>query len=180
MHERRFQGEIERLRAPQRVSLLEVDRVVGLCLDGNQANNVLDIGTGSGIFAEAFSSRGLSVTGIDPNPEMLKAAKEFVPTGTFLHGTIEEIPFKDHSFDIVFLGHVLHESDNMIKALSEAKRVAKQKVCILEWPYKQEESGPPVEHRLKTDEILTAAKQVGFSMAETFQMQYMVFFKFTI
>ena len=122
----------------------------------------------------------MNVTGIDPNSEMLKAAKEFVPIGRFLHGTVEEIPSKENSFDIVFLGHVLHESDNIVKALSESKRVAKQKVCILEWPYMEEESGPPLEHRLKTEEILAAAKQVGFSSVETIQLQHMVLFQLTI
>jgi len=105
MHERRFNGEVERLRAPQRLALLEVDRVVDLCLKSIKAKNVLDVGTGSGIFAEAFSKRGMNVTGIDPNPEMLKAAKEFAPVGTFLQGTVEEIPLDDKSFDIIFLGH---------------------------------------------------------------------------
>ena len=180
MHERRFHGEVERLRAPQRFALLEVERVVDLCLEGIQAMTVLDVGTGSGIFAEAFSKRGIELTGIDPNPEMLKAAKEFVPTGTFLQGTVEGIPSKDKSFDLVFLGHVLHETDNLISALSESKRVTKKKVCTLEWPYKQEESGPPLEHRLKVEDVLAAAKQVGFSSMETIQLQHMVFFRFTI
>jgi ubiquinone/menaquinone biosynthesis C-methylase UbiE len=180
MHERRYNREIERLRAPQRLALLEVERVVDLCLEGIQTMTVLDVGTGSGIFAEAFSKRGIEITGIDPNPEMLKAAQEFVPTGTFLRGTVEEIPSKDKSFDLVFLGHVLHESDDLIKALSESKRVAKRQIAILEWPYKQEESGPPLEHRLTTEEILIVAKQVGFSSVETIQLQHMVFFRFTV
>lgn len=180
MHERRFNGEVERLRAPQRVALLEVDRVVDLCLEGIHVNNVLDVGSGSGIFAEAFSNRGINVTGIDPNPEMLKAAKEFVPSGTFLHGTVEQIPSEDISFDLVFLGHVLHESDDIIKALSESKRVAKQKVCVVEWPYKQEESGPPLEHRLKIEEIIVAAKEVGFSSVDTVHLRHMVLFRFIV
>jgi ubiquinone/menaquinone biosynthesis C-methylase UbiE len=180
MHERRYTGEIERLRAPHRVTLLEVDHVVDLCLEGIQAVDVLDVGTGSGIFAEAFSKRGVYVTGIDPNPEMLKAAKGFAPTGTFLHGTVENIPLIEKTFDIVFLGHVLHESDNMIKALSESKRVAKKKVCILEWPYKEEESGPPLEHRLKTEDIVTTAAKVGFTQTTTIQLHHMVLFQFTV
>lgn len=180
MHERRYNREIERLRAPQRLALLEVERVVDLCLEGIQTMTVLDVGTGSGIFAEAFSKRGIEITGIDPNPEMLKAAQEFVPTGTFLRGTVEEIPSKDKSFDLVFLGHVLHESDDLIKALSESKRVAKRQIAILEWPYKQEESGPPLEHRLTTEEILIVAKQVGFSSVETIQLEHMVLLRLTI
>ena len=180
MHERRFHGEVERLRAPQRLALLEVDRVVGLCLEDTQIMNVLDVGTGSGIFAEAFLKKGLDIAGIDPNPDMLKVVNEFIPDGTFLPGTIENIPFHNKSFDLVFLGHVLHESDDILKALSESKRVSKQKVCILEWPYMEEESGPALEHRLKTEEILSVAKQIGFSSVETIQLQHMVFFRFTI
>ena len=180
MHERRFTGDVERLRAPERIARLEIDRVVNLCLEGVRADNALDVGTGSGLFAEALSHRVKSVAGIDPNPEMLKAAKTFVPSGTFLEGTVEEIPLEDNSFDIVFMGLVLHESDDIIKALSESQRVAKQKVCILEWPYKEEENGPPLEHRLKSKEILDAAQQVGFSSSETIQLQHMVFFRFTV
>jgi len=180
MHERRFKGEVERLRAPERLALLEVNRVVDLCIEGIRVESVLDVGTGSGIFAEAFSNRVKNVAGIDPNPEALKAAKTFVPAGTFLHGTVEDILLQDSSFDLVFLGHVLHESDDMIKALSESQRVAKQRVCILEWPYKQEESGPPLEHRLNTKVILDAAKQVGFSSLETIQLQHMVLFRLAV
>jgi ubiquinone/menaquinone biosynthesis C-methylase UbiE len=180
MHERRFTGEVERLRAPERIARLEIDRVVNLCLEGVRTDNVLDVGTGSGVFAEAFSQRVKSVAGIDPNPEMLEAAKKFVPSGTFLHGTVEDIPLEDNSFDVVFMGHVLHESDDITKALAEAQRIAKQKVCILEWPYKQEEAGPPLEHRLKLDEILSAAKHVGFSSPEITQLHHMVLFRFTI
>ncbi|MGB8295600.1 MAG: class I SAM-dependent methyltransferase, partial [Polyangia bacterium] len=143
-------------------------------------DSVLDVGTGSGIFAEAFSSRVKNVAGIDPNPEMLKTAKAFVPAGTFHNGTVEDIPSEDNSFDLVFLGHVLHESDDIIKALSESRRVAKQRVCVLEWPYRQEESGPPLEHRLSTKEVLDAAQQVGFSSLETIQLQHMVLFRFIV
>ncbi|MGA9406927.1 MAG: class I SAM-dependent methyltransferase [Bacteroidota bacterium] len=179
LHERRFKGDVERLRSSQRVALLEVERVVDLCLEGNRVDNVLDVGTGSGIFAEAFSHRVKSVTGIDPNPEMLKAAKTFVPGGTFLSGTVENIPLEDKSFDIVFMGHVLHESDDIVKALSEAKRVAKKRICILEWPYKEEENGPPLEHRLETREIFDAAKRVGLASLETIQLQHMVLHRLT-
>jgi ubiquinone/menaquinone biosynthesis C-methylase UbiE len=80
----------------------------------------------------------------------------------------------------VFLGHVLHESDNIDKALSETIRVAKQRVCILEWPYKQEESGPPLEHRLQIEEVVTAATQAGFSQVESIPLQHMVLFRLSV
>ena len=180
MYERRYAADVERLRSPQRLELIEVDRVVDLAIEGIQVDTVLDIGTGSGIFAETFAKRGFFITGIDPNPEMLKAAQQFVPNGTFQEGIVEKILLKDKTFDLVFLGHILHESDNIMSALSESKRCAKKRVAVLEWPYKQDESGPPIEHRLKTEDILAAASIVGFSKMETIQLNHMVLVRLTI
>jgi ubiquinone/menaquinone biosynthesis C-methylase UbiE len=159
---------------------MEVERVTDLATEGIELASVLDVGTGSGIFAEAFAKKGCSITGIDPNPVMLKIAQEVVPNGTFQEGIVEKIPLKDKTFDLVFLGHVLHESDNILSALSESKRCAIKRVVVLEWPYKQEEGGPPLEHRLKTEDIVAAARTVGFSQIETIQLNHMILFRFTL
>ena len=84
MHEKRFEGAPERLRSPERVERLEVEKVTGLCLEGGQFNSVLDVGTGSGLFAESFFILGLAVSGLDTNPEMLSAARQFVPRQSFV------------------------------------------------------------------------------------------------
>ncbi len=162
MHERRFQGDIARLRSPERVDLLEVDRVVDLCLEGAPMGRALDVGTGTGLFAEAFSRRGMQVAGVDVNPAMLAAARMFVPTGDFREGRAEALPFPDASFDLVFLGVVLHDADDALKALQEALRATRQRVCILEWPYRDQSFGPPLEHRLNPEELEHLFKQAGF------------------
>ena len=71
MHEKIYEGGVERLRAPERVARLEVERVVSICLEGVELKSVLDVGVGSGLFAEEFSKRGLEVAGVDVNPEMI-------------------------------------------------------------------------------------------------------------
>jgi 2-polyprenyl-3-methyl-5-hydroxy-6-metoxy-1,4-benzoquinol methylase len=112
MHERRFNREIERLRDPERVARMEVERVVSCALEGlNAARTVLDVGTGSGLFAEQFVKSGLTVTGLDANAEMLRVAKQYVPLGTFKEGAAEQLPFPEGSFDLVFMGLLLHEAD---------------------------------------------------------------------
>jgi ubiquinone/menaquinone biosynthesis C-methylase UbiE len=162
MHEKRFEWDIARLRSPERVERLEVGRVIDLCLDKGQVENVLDIGTGTGLFAEAFVERSLKVSGVDVNPEMLAMARHFMPDGDFHVGTVEKLPFPDDSFDLVFLGLVLHESDDLPKTLKEALRVARQKVCILEWPYRDQSFGPPLIHRLNPSDLTDLFKQAGF------------------
>jgi methylase of polypeptide subunit release factors len=47
---------------------MEVPRVVDLCLVAPACASVLDVCTGTGIWAEAFASRGLTAAGIEPNP----------------------------------------------------------------------------------------------------------------
>ncbi len=162
MHEKRFEGDLARLRSPERVERLEVGRVIDLCLDKGQVENVLDVGTGTGLFAGAFAQRSLKVSGVDVNPEMLAVARQFVPEGDFHAGTVEKLPFPDDSFDLVFLGLVLHESDDPLKALKEVLRVARQKVCILEWPYRDQSFGPPLIHRLNPGDLDGLFREAGF------------------
>jgi len=162
IHGKRFEGDIERLRLPERVARLEVERVVDLCLENHQIISVLDVGTGTGLFAEAFSRRGMEVAGVDVNPEMLAAARRFVPKGDFREGTTEALPYSDRSFDIVFMGLVLHESDDPLKALKEALRITGQRVGILEWPYRDQPFGPPLRDRLKAEDLEDFFRKAGF------------------
>jgi ubiquinone/menaquinone biosynthesis C-methylase UbiE len=162
MHEKRFEGAIDRLRSPERVEKLEVGRVVELCVENGMVNSVLDVGTGTGLFAEAFAGHSLAVAGVDVNPEMLASASHFVPKGEFREGTAESLPYPDHSFDLVFLGLVLHESDETLKALKEAFRVARVEVAILEWPYRDESFGPPIAHRLSPENLTDLFQKAGF------------------
>ena len=163
MHERRFNREIERLRDPERIARLEVARVAQLALQNLAGvKTALDIGTGTGLFAEAFAAAGLQVTGLDVNPAMLPAAWQYVPAGTFEEGTAEALPFPDASFDLVFMGLLLHETDDALAALREAQRVAVMRLAVLEWPDEEQSFGPPREHRLSYEKITALAKGVGF------------------
>ena len=123
MNEDKIFRDIERLRDPQRLALLETERVVSLCLQGPKLEKVLDIGTGSGVFAEVFSHSGLNVTGIDLQEPMLEAARRFVPKAHFQMADSKALPFGDDSFDLCFLGLVLHEAGRPLLTLQEARRV---------------------------------------------------------
>lgn len=162
MHEKRFEGDISRLRSPERMERLEVERVVGLCLENGKAKNMLDVGTGTALFAEAFAKHGLQIAGVDANPDMLQTALKFVPDGDFRQGTAEALPWPDSSFDLVFLGVVLHESDDVLQTLKEGRRVAREQICILEWPYRDGIIGPPLAHRLNPEDLGGLFQKAGY------------------
>jgi ubiquinone/menaquinone biosynthesis C-methylase UbiE len=179
VHERRFHGAADRLRAPERVARLDVSHVVALSLAGLTAANMLDVGTGTGIFAEAFAAAGLAVTGIDANPELLAVARGFAPTAQFREAAAEQIPFPDSSFDLVFLGLVLHEADGPLAALREARRVARLRVAILEWPYRDDQHGPPLPHRLSPTAVADLAARAGLVQVEAIPLEYTDYYRLT-
>lgn len=175
-----FQLGVEKLRSSKRLERLQVERVVELCLEGISAKSVLDVGTGSGVFAEAFMPLVDEVTGIDTNPEMVEVAREYVPTAKFQVGAAESIPSPDDEYDVVFLGHVLHESDAPLAVLLEARRCARQRVVILEWPYRDEKMGPSIEERMKPDEVSDLAQQAGYQNIEAISLAHMILYRFGI
>jgi ubiquinone/menaquinone biosynthesis C-methylase UbiE len=177
--DRRFHGAAERLRSPSRLALLEVPRVVGLCLEGIEARSVLDVGTGTGVFAEAFAAAGFAATGVDLNPTLLAVARDLVPQATFMESGAEALPCDDGAHDLVFLGHLLHEVDDPLAVLREARRVARLRVAVLEWPYRDEAQGPPLAHRMMPEAIEALAREAGFSGVDTPPLASMSLFVLT-
>jgi SAM-dependent methyltransferase len=184
MHEPHIHGhrfdKVERLRAPERLERLEVARVVDLVLDSIHAQTGMDVGTGSGIFAEEFARRGLAVTGIDANAGMLHSARHYVPEGNFLQAVAEDLPCADNVFDVVFLGLVLHETDDLLKTLEEAHRVARVCVAVLEWPYRAEEFGPGLEERLRREDMELLSGQAGMGPIEVFPLKKLVLYRWRV
>lgn len=176
MNDRIYKNGTAKLRSVERLKRLEVDKVLSLCLEERNIKTLLDIGTGSGLFAEAFSKLGVYVTGIDINKEMIEAAKLYIPEGQFLISPAEEIPFTEELFDAAFFGLVFHEVSDYKKALSESFRVSKHYTFILEWQYKRENFGPPIEHRLKPEFIENTAVSIGYKNLYVFFLSSLVLY----
>jgi SAM-dependent methyltransferase len=93
--------------------------------------SVLDIGCGVGSILKPLLDRDLSVTGIDPSPYMLDIVyNRFDNKVDLYRGYAEELPFDDNSFNHACFFTSLEFVDNPKKALSEAFRVAKDRVFL--------------------------------------------------
>jgi SAM-dependent methyltransferase len=67
---------------------------------------VLDVGCGTGSVLGWLNEQGVpaaNLFGIDLLPERLKVARETYPAITFVEGNAEELPFPDHSFDLILV-----------------------------------------------------------------------------
>lgn len=97
---------------------------------------VLEVGCGRGYLAKRLAKKN-KVTACDiVIPEKLKSANDSVK---YLEADIEALPFKDKSFDYVVTTHTLEHVQNLPKAVSELRRVAKKGLVIVvpkQRPYK--------------------------------------------
>ena len=91
-------------------------------------SSVLDLGCGPGIESEKISRQGMKVFGLDISEELLKIAREKVPSGTFLQkNMLEGLPYPDGFFDGIFAkASLLHvPKDKIDDVIGEMKRAVK-------------------------------------------------------
>jgi SAM-dependent methyltransferase len=86
------------------------------------ASDVLDLGAGTGKLTVRLAERGLTVTAVDPIPEMLEVLSNSLPSVPALLGTAEDIPLPDNSVDAVLVAQAWHWFDPD-RASAEVARV---------------------------------------------------------
>lgn len=113
----------------QRVGKALLERLQGIRC---QPQTILDLGCGTGYFA-AFLKKlypAAKIIGLDKSSGMLTQAqiKEKKYRLTDIHwgcGCVENLPFNDHSFELVYSNLMLHWSNDFNKSLNEIRRVLK-------------------------------------------------------
>jgi len=90
---------------------------------------VLDIGCGGGFLAEEFAALGCQVTGIDPSPASIAAARAHAAERglriDYRAGAGEELPVPDAAFDVACCCDVLEHVPDVDRVISETTRVLK-------------------------------------------------------
>lgn len=88
---------------------------------------ILDVGSGNGAFAMAWSKRR-KVVALDYSRSLIEAN----PMTMRVEGSVFALPFADRTFDLVFTGATLHHVGDVIAALRELRRVSRSVVVALE------------------------------------------------
>lgn len=101
---------------------------------------VLDVGTGTGVVAITAAAAGAQARGIDLTPPLLEVARENARIAgldvEFLEGDAEQLPYADASFDVVLsqFGHMFAPRPE--RAVAEMRRVLKPsgRIAFATWP----------------------------------------------
>jgi ubiquinone/menaquinone biosynthesis C-methylase UbiE len=146
---------------------------------------VLDVGCGTGTLAMEVArrvGRAGRVAGVDPGTQQiarasLKAARRNVPI-EFQIGVIEQLPFPDQTFDVVFSTLMMHHLPASLKrqGLAEIARVLKPggRLVIADFKRKQERQGKAARFHAggsSIQDLAALVKDAGFSVEETEEMR---------
>jgi SAM-dependent methyltransferase len=85
----------------------------------------LDLGCGAGGASISAKARGAVVSGLDASDNLLAIARERVPEGRFEAGELEELPYADGEFDVVFAANAIQYAEDQTQAVREAMRVTR-------------------------------------------------------
>jgi ubiquinone/menaquinone biosynthesis C-methylase UbiE len=145
----------------------------------------LDVGCGTGTLAIAAQSRvGATghVGGIDPGAQQIsraraKAARRHAPI-EFQLGVIEQLPFPDQTFDVVFSTLMMHHLPAPLKrqGLAEIARALRpgSRLVISDFTRKQERQGRAARFHAGgsgLQELVALVQEAGFSGVETQEMR---------
>src|SRR5262249_41625167 len=87
---------------------------------GAAHRRVLDLGAGTGRIGKAFVEAGDFYVGIDSSLGMLREFIAQSPMASLLQANGQDLPFPDHTFDLVLLMQVLSGAASWSKLLCEA------------------------------------------------------------
>lgn len=109
-------------------------------LSPKNSDKILDVGCGTGFLLYHLLERypDIQLSGVDPVKAMLDVARKRLPVRVDIReGWAGQLPFADHSFNVVLSNSVFHYIRDIQTALREVRRVLRPggQLVITDWCY---------------------------------------------
>ncbi len=102
------------------------------------AIELLDVGTGIGVFPYEMSKKGYNVSCVDPDPAAINHIKKNIAIKKAWVGTIKDVP-KNILFDLITCNKVVEHIDNPIETIKKIQsHLKKNGIIYIEVPFGEE------------------------------------------
>lgn len=105
------------------------ERIANLesCIVGKK---ILDAGCGGGAYVDLLARKGLEVTGVDNQADLVSFARQHNQHGCYIQADLTSLPFPNCYFDFTYCFDVLEHIDDIL-AIKELARVTKERLLIV-------------------------------------------------
>lgn len=100
-------------------------------------DQVLEVGSGSGLLSARLADAGARVTAVEPDPDMLRVSADVVPpTVRRVRGGLPQLPVRASAFDLVLSNFVVNHVSDPRAAVRELARATRPggRVLLTIWP----------------------------------------------
>jgi len=111
--------------ARRRPAYLNELRYMRTAKPGFPAGRVLDVGCGPGVFSEFLAGEGGDIWGVDFDRALVAASQRRLPGSRFLVGRVEQLPYRDCTFDACVADSILEHVIDWQGTLREVTRVVR-------------------------------------------------------
>lgn len=114
-------GLVNSLYKKVRSRTLKQKRKLVESITGKKTGRILDVGSGTGAFVSEMKTGGWEVTGLEPDSDAIKIAKELY--GIELQGTNKLFDLPSESYDAITLWHVLEHVHQLQEYIAQLKKI---------------------------------------------------------
>ncbi|UOE94789.1 class I SAM-dependent methyltransferase [Alkalihalobacillus sp. LMS39] len=169
-HGKHNKGKVSYLESPERRKQFSPEQLLQI-VTFKETDTVLDFGAGTGYFSipTAKTIKG-NVYALDTDTAMLeiikeKAVKEQLTNIVPVHGSLEALPLREDSINIIIASLVLHEIKPLAPVLQQMKHLLKKDgylICLELEPKGSSKKAP----RITLEGMEREMKEAGFKVKE--------------
>ncbi len=173
MHQNSIEELIKRFESPERDAYQKPEKVLEY-LGNIKGKKIMDIGAGTGYFSVKLAQKGAFVIAADVNEQFQEYLKKRIQDQKIKNIELRKIPYdspnlSNQEVDMVFLVNTYHHIENRVDYFAKVKTGLKKEgslVIIDFFKVKEIPVGPPIEHKLSIDEVITELKKAGYTTFE--------------
>ncbi|MGB7396079.1 MAG: class I SAM-dependent methyltransferase [Pricia sp.] len=172
MHRSSTENLIKHFESPERDAYQKPEEVLAY-LGGLKDKKIMDIGAGSGYFSVKLAEKGAQVIAADVSDEFQTALKKRIDENNLKNIELRKIPYdspnlSDNEVDMVLIVNTYHHIENRADYFTKVKKGIKPdgKLVVIDYYKTEIPVGPPVNHKVSMDVVITELKKAGYTEFE--------------